>query len=189
VEENKMKTWLLVTSALLSFACSSEPGGTPGGQKPSAAEPVGELSLELLGADRAGHPYRLRNATFQIYTYYSSFPTDGGDQTKTVSSDADPDATTIKARLLPGSYGVTLLNTDWFLEKVTPTGGERVAKSVLLSAVSQYAYIYNRSTTEVDFEFGVDGSLIDFRHGELNIGISVEHPDEDAGGDVDGGAP
>jgi hypothetical protein len=149
--------------------------------------------LELLGADRAGHPYRLRNATFQIYNYYTSFPVDdGGDSNRTVSSDADPDATTIKTRLLPGSYSVTLQNTDWFLEKITPTGGERVAKSVLLSPASQYAYIYDRSTTEVDFAFGVDGTLIDFRHGDLNIGITVEHPDEDGGNSpvgVDGGAP
>jgi hypothetical protein len=39
----------------------------------------------------------------------------------------------------------------------------------------------------VIYTFGVDGTLIDFRHGNLNIGFNVEHPNEDGGVQADGG--
>jgi hypothetical protein len=48
---------------------------------------------------------------------------------------------------------------------------------VLLSPATQYACICDRGNTAVDYRFGVDGTLIDFRHGDLDIGIG--HPDEE----------
>ena len=183
-----MKLSILLVPALLSFGCSSEPGGSPAGQTPTAEPKFGQLDLELLGADSGGHPYRLRNATFQIHTDYLFVPTEGdaGDSSRTVSSDTDPDATSISTRVLPGAYTVTL-EGGWFLEKITGTGGERVDQSILLSPSTQYAYVYDRGTADVTYTFGVDGILIDFRHGSLNIGFNVEHPNEDAGVPADGG--
>ena len=175
-----MRIWILTASALLSFACASEPMGAPVDDKPSVAEPTGELSLELVGADNAGQAYRLRNAIFEIVPFYLSFPGDAGG-TVIVSSETNPDATSIRTRLLPGYYTVRLHDPGWSLEKVTPAGDEPVAQSVLLSPATQSAYIYDRYNTAVDYRFGVDGTLIDFRHGDLDIGISIEHPDEDAG--------
>jgi hypothetical protein len=64
-------------------------------------------------------------------------------------------------------------------------------ESVLLTGRQQYAYIDDNSSAEVTYRFGVDGKLIDFRHGDLNIDIAIEHPGDnepDAGGSaVDGG--
>jgi hypothetical protein len=187
-EEKQMKLSILLVPALLSFGCSSEPGRSPAAQTPTAEPTLGQLDMELLGSDSAGNPYRLRNATFQIYGNYFFVPVEGdaGDLSHTVSSDTDPDATTISTRLLPGAYTVTLDN-GWFLEKVTATGAERVDQSILLSPSSQYTYVYDRQTTDVIYTFGVDGTLIDFRLGSLNIGFNVEHPNEDGGVQADGG--
>jgi hypothetical protein len=183
-----MKPWIFAIPALLLFGCSSEPGNAPDGKTTTAEPKVGQLSLELLGADHAGHPYRLRNATFQISVYYLFTPidSDAGDLSQTVSSDTNPNATSITTRLLPGSYFVTL-EDGWFLEKVTGTGAERVEQSVLLSPREVYTYVYDRGNTELTYDFGVDGTLIDFRHGNLNIDFEVEHPNEDGGIVPDGG--
>lgn len=183
-----MRNWILAATAVLSMACSSTPKDAPANEKVSVAEPTGQLSLDLVGADSAGQAYRLSHATFQIVPYYVSYPGDGGG-TVTLSSDTDPDATTISTRLLPGSYLVTLEDPGWSLAKVTPQGDEPVAQSVLLSAASQYAYVYDRWTTQVNYSFGVDGTLIDFRHGDLDISISVEHPDDPDGGPSPSPAP
>jgi hypothetical protein len=53
---------------------------------------------------------------------------------------------------------------------------------VLLSPAAQYVYIYHQSTTYVNYAFGVDGKLIDFRHGDIDISISIERPADGAGG-------
>jgi len=177
-----MRTSILIASALLSFACSSDPEDSPEGEGKSSQERFGELSLELIGADTAGQSYRLRDASFELYNYYSPFPAeDGGSGIQTISSETDPDAPSIRTRLLPGSYNLNL-TPGWYLEKLSPGGAERVAQSVLLSSPSQYVYIYDRNTTSVNYSFGVDGALIDFRHGDLDISISIEHPDAGAGG-------
>lgn len=189
-----MKALNLVFLGVALAACSGGPNGTPQ-EKQGRAEPqLGELSLSLIGSDRAGQSYRLRNANFDIDLYYLTVPTedDAGALThQVVSSDTNPDADSIRTRLLPGTYSVRLDNRDWFLEKVGTNGNERVAESVLLSEPQQYAYIYDRGSTEVTFRFGVDGKLIDFRHGNLNIDIAIERPgdNEPDGGvrTVDGG--
>jgi hypothetical protein len=185
-----MKLMTLLVPAILSFGCNGAPRAAPGGGGTATQPKLGSLSLELLGADRAGHPYRLRDATFEIENSYLFIPTEGdaGDTSQTVSSETDPDATNITTRVLPGAYTVTL-EPGWFLEKVTAAGGERVSQSVLLSPSTVYTWVYDRGTAEVIYSFGVDGTLIDFRHGDLSIGFDIEHPNEDAGAGlgVDGG--
>jgi hypothetical protein len=52
-------------------------------------------------------------------------------------------------------------------------------------------YVYDQTVTQMRFNFGVDGELIDFRAGELQIGIHVEQPGDHVqqDGGADGGWP
>jgi hypothetical protein len=96
----------------------------------------------------------------------------------------------ITRRVVPGSYYVTFqTGQPWYIEHVTPRGPERVSQAVLLSNVSQYANVYDRGTTSVFYRFGVDGQVIDFRHGDIRIGITVERPNEGVGGFGSAGSP
>lgn len=147
-----------------------------------AADRVGVLQLSLVGTDSARQQYRLRNASFEINGYSEFGPAGGGGSNtqETVSSETDLDRPFIERRVLPGTYWITLSNSDWYLERLSGPMPERIAKAVLLSSATQYTYVYDRSVTPVDFRFGVDGDLIDFRHGDLRICISIERPDDSA---------
>jgi hypothetical protein len=154
-------------------------------------EAEGSLSLALIGGDAHGHSYRLRNAEFEIYGCADYSYTSSGQQAGTggnsgqgggpvctsiiVSSEDDPDAALITRRLIPGYYNVTLLG-GWNLEEQTPAGWTAVGQAILLSPTSQSAYVWDRGQSQVYFSFGVGGDLIDFRHGDLGIGIEVEQP-------------
>jgi hypothetical protein len=39
----------------------------------------------------------------------------------------------------------------------------------------------------VFYGFGVDGKTIDFRHGDINISIGIEHPNQGEGGSAGAG--
>ena len=170
---------VLVTSCL---ACA----GQPPAKEAEPEGPFGTLKLNLTGSDSRGVQYRLREAEFDVAPY-GYYPYPGGPNPNTnaeiitLSTETDPDASTLTARVLPGTYTVTLSNRLWFLEKLTDEGYEPVDKAVLLSEASQYVYVYDRSTTDLYFTFGVGGEVIDFRHGDININIRIEHPDEDGG--------
>ncbi|HEY6879698.1 MAG TPA: hypothetical protein VI299_16840 [Polyangiales bacterium] len=86
----------------------------------------------------------------------------------------------ISVRLVPGPYRVSL-GGAWYLERMTASGAQRIEKSALLSEPIQCAYIGNKWYTDLEFRFGVDGTLIDFRHGNLNIDIRFELPGEGPG--------
>jgi hypothetical protein len=141
---------------------------------------VGELSLSLTGADSDGRAYRLRNGVFDLYGYPEQG--DGSEfYQESVSTEDDPDAPTINKRLVPGYYEVNFASYDWYLERLSEAGEwERVEEAVLLSSRYQTAYVYNGNSTMVAYRFGVDGQLIDFRAGELDIGIEIEQPGEGA---------
>ena len=152
----------------------------------------GTLSLALIGADDQGTQYRLRNASFDIYNYdyyypypypYPPYPE---PTSVNVSSETNPDDPFITQKLVPGSYIVQLANQDWYIERLTPSGPEVIAESVLLSEAQQYAYIYDREESAVYFRFGVDGKLIDFRAGALKIGVEFERPTVCGDGEVAG---
>lgn len=168
---------LMIALAVMWIGC-----GDNGSHKAAGTEPLGALELHLSGTDSHGQEYRLRNAEFNIvdYSYYGQ----SNNYNETVSSDTDPNAEFIQTRLVPGQYYVTLSNRLWYLEKLTPNGPERVDNAVLLSDTTVYTYVYENSTSDAYFSFGVDGDVIDFRHGKLRIGISIEHPNEDDAGHV-----
>jgi hypothetical protein len=147
-------------------------------QPPPTSEPTATLQLALTGVDDQAQQYRLRNATFSIYGYAQTPPYPTVDTS--VSSEDDLDHDFLSTRLLPGNYTITLQNPDWYLERIASDGtAERVAKSVLLSAQSQPFSLYEGGTTQVYFTFGAGGDLIDFRHGSLSIGITVQRPTDD----------
>jgi hypothetical protein len=179
-------TWTRTLIGLLAVGCISCAGD---GRPYRAAAPdaeVGTLQLNLTGTDRQGQQFRLRNAEFDIGGYYYYPYPNSQPALITVSSETDLDSPAISTELVPGQYYVTLSNHLWYLEKLGDQGWERVDQAVLLSPESQYAYVYQNSTSTVAFTFGVDGELIDFRHGTLEIGINIEHPGDN---EEDGGQP
>ncbi|HET9955536.1 MAG TPA: hypothetical protein VFQ61_13575 [Polyangiaceae bacterium] len=176
---------------------------------------TGTLALNLIGTDRAGEQYRLRNASFDLYGFPDYFEVVGKDEppppmgtggaagggmttpsagfagsvtggsanyySESFSSEEDPDSATISRRLVPGYYYLTLSNSDFYMEHLTPSGPERVEKLVLLSGRTTSAYIWNGGVTDVAYQFGINGDLIDFRSGELRVNIGIEHPGENMG--------
>jgi hypothetical protein len=169
---------------VLMFGACATDDGNHDDESQQEQEAVGGLSLSLVSTDSQGRVYRLRNATFTVdsdYYYYY----DGGapPPAKVLSTEDDPDADRLTVRLVPGSYRVSL-GGKWYLERMTASGYEIVKQSVLLSEAVQYAYIGDEWNYDLDFRFGVDGTLIDFRHGDLNIDISVELPGENHGYDA-----
>lgn len=171
------KTSVVIGVLLASLAgCAGNNASHP----PKQEEELGTLALYLVGTDSHGQQYRLRNAEFDIqgYSYYG----DSYNQfSTTLSTETDPNAPRIETRLVPGQYSVSLGNHLWYLEKLTADGPERVEHAVLVSSAYQYAYIYDRGTTDVYFTFGVNGELIDFQHGKLRIGIKIALPEDDGG--------
>jgi hypothetical protein len=159
---------------------------------------TGALALALTGSDAHGVAYRLRNATFEIYgcpgggdysvaaagAPGSAFAGSGGSAGgpvmnpcvwTTISSEDNPDAAVLTKRLVPGYYTINLQG-DWYLEEMTSAGPQRVAQALLLNGSTQSTYVWDNGNAMVSFQFGVGGDLIDFRHGDLSIGIQVEQP-------------
>jgi hypothetical protein len=175
-----MKRLLLIMAAagaIGSAGCAED--SASGKDDPSAnveVDELGGLSLALTSYDSQGRAYRLRNATFTILPNY--WYGDGGVSTETVlSTETDPNADRLSVRLVPGQYTV-YLGGEWYIERRTANGPERVEKVVLLSETVQWAYVNQEWFTDLEFRFGVDGELIDFRHGDLNIDIAIELPGE-----------
>lgn len=177
------RLWLILAVAIVGGCAPEANEPTDEGLLPVEPEALGGLSLSLTSADSQGRAYRLRNATFSIandYWYYDG----GAPQTTVLSTEDDPSASQLSVRLVPNPYRVTL-GGDWYIERLTATGAERVQQVVLLNGDSQYAYVSQNWNTEIHFQFGVDGTLIDFRHGDLSIDIDIELPGDvpaDAGG-------
>jgi hypothetical protein len=145
---------------------------------------IGDLTLNLTGSDSDGRLYRLRNGEFYIFGYPDfPQPADGGFSgfETTVSTETDPDAPVITLRVVPGYYNVAFNTNSWYLERRVDDEWERVEQAVLLTPSSTGVYVSNGFVSQVNFRFGVDGELIDFRAGDLQIGIEIEQPGEGPG--------
>lgn len=181
-----MKRWMYLLPGLFGLigACSGTDQNKPD-------DKTGALTLQLVARDSQGETYRLRSAVFQVYGYPNQeFPTSGEGGASgsgyyyqaNLSSESDPNAALITHRVTPGYYYVTFDTTQpWYIEHVTGAGAERVAQSVLLSPVTQYTYVYDHGVSQIFYQFGVDGRPIDFRYGDIDIGIGIEHPGEGDG--------
>jgi hypothetical protein len=186
-----MKLWhLSIFVMALGAACSVTSDNDPPGSE--AKEATGTVQLELIGTDSQGTQYRLRDGVFRIYGYpdYYEWSTAGGASGSSsssyyyeqVSTEDDPSSPVISRRVVPGYYEIYFASTNWYFEKLTPAGPVRVEESVLLSGRSQSRYVYDGGVANIYYQFGVDGTLIDFRSGDINIGVRIERPDDGQGG-------
>jgi hypothetical protein len=174
---------LLPLALVAALGCSSEGAKTEAGDEGQ----TGMLALKLSAKDAQGESYRLRNAVFSIsgYSYVN------GQYTYTntsVSSETEPELPVVRASLLEGYYDVTFFDSGWYFEHVTAGGAELVEKATLLGPSSQSTYVNRGLTTPVSFSFGVNGELVDFLGGQLEIGVTVEQPPFGSGGTGSGGS-
>jgi hypothetical protein len=158
---------------------------------------VGQLALPLVTQGASGVTYRLREATFSISRYYWGQPGTGGTSPGSggstggeailVSSEDDPDATSISLSLEEGEYYVQLL-PGWHFEKESPTGTEAV-EATLLSGETQWVWVSRQSTSFAEFQFGLGDREL-WLNGQLNIGVRLyEDPSEIGGfGGTSGGS-
>lgn len=178
---------LLTSTALLVAGlsgCSSEGSG---GQE----REMGTLALPLSTQGPSGTTYRLRDAVFEISSdgwYYAGGEGGASSQSITVSSEDDPNAESIRVDLERG-YRFVQLQPGWRLEKVED-GTATDVEATLLSESGQWVYVRERSTSFVEFNFGLGNRQIWF-NGRLNIGVNVYESPGGAGGAPDGigGAP
>lgn len=168
---------MLVAATLALGACGDSGQSVEDSEGQIENDELGSLVLNLTAPDSSGREYRLRNAQFSIYGY-PEYPLPPGEQpySNVVSTEDDPDAPVISLRVVPGYYNVSLDSADWYLERRVDDEWERVEQAVLLSAAYTSVYVSHGWTSLVSYRFGVDGELIDFRAGELQIGIEIEQP-------------
>jgi hypothetical protein len=172
--------WFLAVIAVGAFSCADEGSPLEGESVESNESELGDLTLNLTGYDTQGRQYRLREAQFVVSNYQYDdcyyFGCDAGTNVaKVLSTEVDPNAATLTTTLVPGSYRVDLLD-NWYIERLTSNGPERIERAVLLSERLQYAWIFHGGASYLAYRFGVDGELIDFRHGDLVIGSEFELP-------------
>jgi hypothetical protein len=181
-----MRTRLLCALGVLGLAACQAPATNA----PTTTLDQGALTLSLIGVSPRGDTYRLRNAIFDVSgcpdssngMYPGGLGGTGGSVNQlctavSLSTEDAPDATTITQRVLPGSYTVSLRD-GWRLERLAGMTWEPVQTVVLISPATQYVYVWDQSYVEVRYSFGVDGTLIDFQHGDIAITIDVRRPEE-----------
>ena len=144
------------------------------------AEHYGTIGIALKANGPSGKTYRLRDAVFTIERRYSSYG-DAGLSYLELSTEDDPDADELRATVLPGRYSVTL-EENWRMEEVDANGRGTTVNAVLLSDETRYVRVFNRGTSSVLYSFGIGDSIIQFRHGDIDIRIRIEEL-EDAGVD------
>ncbi len=162
-----MRTYLLLIALVL---CLPGCGTDPGTESAASHEEVGTLQLALRGVAPDMQVYRLRHATFGVQgVRYSDFQ----GVSSTLSSESDLENEVLRSRLFYGSYTVDLRPEGWYLERLTPEGPQRVARAVLLSSPQQGVFVQQGGVSRIAFQFGVDGELIDFQGGDLEIAIDI----------------
>lgn len=70
-----------------------------------------------------------------------------------------------------------MLSGSWYLEQQVGGAWTRVDKVVLLLPAFQQTHVSDGSSVQLSYSFGAGSDdPIDFRHGDLGIGIQVEQP-------------
>lgn len=185
-----LATIFAVATALGAIGCADQGSDHTSVSERSESGELGTLALNLQGTDKGGRQYRLRHADFRVTNEFYAWADAGPAVSKVLSSEDSLDQPTLSVLLSPGPYQV-VLEGDWYLEVRVDGEWQRVRKAVLLDGAVRFVYIQNRFRSFVSFAIGVDGELIDFRHGELQIGIEIEHPEDsqDAGWWLDSWPP
>ena len=184
----RLGTGMIAATALMTLVgCGSA------GQGGESEESAGQLALPLVTQGASGVSYRLRDATFTIRNLGGGWGGSGaggssGAPPITVSSETDPDASTISLSVEEGQYYVELA-PGWHFERITPEGAVPV-EATLLWGQTQYVYVSRLSTSFAQFQFGLGDREI-WLNGNLNIGVVLyEDPSElSGGGGVGGAAP
>jgi hypothetical protein len=144
------------------------------------AHETGELNLPLVTTAASGVEYRLSQAEFVVDSPFDAEPA------LVLDSDAAPDAPTLSVSLPPESYEISL-RPGWVLERVE-NGVAEAVEATLLSSDKQWTSVYPRSTSWVNYQFGVGDKTI-WLNGKLNIGIDVlEDPNGSGGSGGEGGS-
>jgi hypothetical protein len=175
-----------VASAAAVTGCGS---GGPGG----STEDMGTLSVPLSTHGPSGTEYRLRDAVFEIrseYDYYddsASGGLDSGGSSYTLSSEDDLSASSLSISVERGYYYIRLL-PGWHMEKLENGSGTAVEAN-LLSPATQWVFVSPRSTSWVEYQFGIGDRALWF-NGNLNIDLQVyEDPSQYYGGGDAGAGP
>lgn len=141
-----------------------------------ATESAGTLELSLVATSANGTTYRLREATFNV----------SGTQSASLSTEDDPDATTLGVDLRAGDYLVRLAS-GWRLERAAP-GGEFSPINATLISTNPVAFTVHRDqTTNVRFTFAAGEDVVEFGTGAVAIDIAVVDEQTGGGGNGSGG--
>lgn len=171
--------------ALLS-ACGSSGGNSTTVVSNDDSSELGNLELRL-SSFKDGVEYRLRDAVFHLS---GGGRTDAGMRSQYVLGEDFLGQERIRVPLERGFYFITLLD-GWRMENASTAPPETVP-AILFSRIEQQFSIYRGSTANVTYEFGVNGTELDFG-GKLDIRIQVRlasgadagvpfEPQPDAGG-------
>src|SRR5690349_18356494 len=146
-----------VTALPLISACSSD--ASKGSE---AREQVGTLDLNLTGVSTMGATYRLHNGSFSVT----------GTKAVTLSTETDPDASSIRAELPAGNYLIKL-KAGYTLEK-NVMGSFTPVKSVLVSDNPAGFTIFDQGVTGVVFRFKAGDDVVQLGDGTLDVSIAVD---------------
>jgi cysteine-rich repeat protein len=149
-----------IVSVVTLTACGTGPNA--GGDRGQGADEanVGSLSMKLR-TDVNGIGYRLRQGLFDV----------SGPNSATLDTEIDPDASVIAQTLPVGNYVVSL-QPGWSLERQF-NGVFQTVQAELLTSNPQAFAITANGTTNVNYEFQTDGTLVDLGQGNLDVGIQV----------------
>jgi hypothetical protein len=175
-----MKTWSWF-AAILLLALGACEDASPSDRASVIDGELGSLEMSLIGVDADNQRYRLRGAAFEIAgTEHFTFQ----PVSQTLLADDHLDDAVLRSELVYGYYTVSLHPESWYVERVTPEGPQRVEEAVLLSPLMQHVSIQPSSVSQLGFQFGVDGDIVDFFGGRLEIGVGFQRPPQpDAGGE------
>jgi hypothetical protein len=158
-------TFLVIALGLGSFA----PLGCGGphaeaGLAPSQAK--GELQLALVTSQRGS--FRLRQAVIQLQSR-------SGATAVRLESDAEPEATSLRAELAQGAYGATL-EDGWSLERLGDDGSPVGIRAALLTPNPVEFEIRDGRVTRLTYEFATDDGIVRFGAGALELTVAVSEP-------------
>lgn len=158
MSSNNKAAWMFcaatfLATPLLSIGCSHEQ---------AEEEDVGTLTMNLVATTTEGDTFRLRAAQFAV--------TAGGFEAEVITTEDDPNATSLTAELPAGDYSVQL-RTGWYLEKLVGATYEPV-DAVLQSSSEVPVAIAEGVTTPVSYQFKAFGQQVAFG-GTLEISAEV----------------
>ena len=133
-----------------------------GSDVPQEQARAGTLELALTGVSNTGVLYRLRQGTFSI----------AGPTSAELSTETDPDASSLQAQLSAGDYLITLAN-GWTLEK--EVGGAFVTVDATLESENPAMFsITSETQTGVVFQFRAGDEQVELGDGTLDVDIAVD---------------